>query len=49
MRSSISTADATFELNTEFFGGNKLELLADVSLNGRHSYDVVKVTLFAKA
>ncbi len=43
------TADATFELNTEFFGGNKLELLADVSLNGRHSYDVVKVTLFAKA
>lgn len=43
------TADASFELNTENFTGEKLEFLLDISLNGRHSYDAVKVTLFAKA
>ncbi len=34
-----------FEINADGFTGGKLELLADISVNGRHSNGIVKVTL----
>jgi hypothetical protein len=40
-----SKAEAEFTFNAEYFEGAKLELIVDVSLEGRHSSGQVKVVL----
>ena len=40
-----SKAQATFEINADLYPGAKLELLVDISLEGRHSTGAVKVVL----
>lgn len=37
-----------FDINAEYFNGNKVELLVDVSSNGRHSNGIIKVVLVPK-
>ncbi len=41
-----SKAEATFTINADLFTGAKLELLIDVTLEGRHSTGAMKVVLF---
>lgn len=37
-----------FEINAEYFTGNKVELLVDISSNGRHSNGIIKVVLIPR-
>ena len=43
-----AAAEAEFVFNADQYPGAKLELLVDVQLEGRHSYQVVKVVLARK-
>ena len=45
----MSKAEAEFELDTEQFLGARLELIVDVSLEGRHSSMPVKVIFVREA
>ena len=45
---SLSCAEKEFELNTESFMSGRLELIVDVSLNGRHSSGPVKMVLLGQ-
>jgi len=44
----LSCAEKEFELNTESFMSGRLELIVDVSLNGRHSSGPVKMVLLGQ-
>lgn len=44
----LSCAEKEFELNTESFMSGRLELIVDVSLNGRHSSGPVKMLLLGQ-
>ena len=44
----LSCAEKEFELNTESFMSGRLELIVDVSLNGRHSSGSVKMVLLGQ-
>ena len=44
----LSCAEKEFELNTESFMSGRLELIVDVSLNGRHSNGPVKMVLLGQ-
>lgn len=44
----LYNAEKEFEINTDEFHGSRLELIVDVSLNGRHSDGPVKIVLFSK-
>ena len=44
----LSCAEKEFELNTESFMSGRLELIVDVSLNGRHSSGPVKIVLLGQ-
>ncbi len=41
-------AEATFEIDAEGYNGGRIELLVDVSLEGRHSTGTAKVVLYNK-
>ena len=44
----LSCAEKEFELNTESFMSGRMELIVDVSLNGRHSSGPVKMVLLGQ-
>lgn len=44
----LYAAEKEFEINTDEFTGSRLELIVDVSLNGRHSDGPVKIVLYSK-
>ena len=44
----LSYAEKEFELNTESFMSGRMELIVDVSLNGRHSSGPVKMVLLGQ-
>ena len=44
----LYNAEKEFEINTDEFHESRLELIVDVSLNGRHSDGPVKIVLFSK-
>lgn len=43
-----SCAEAEFNINTEFYKESRMEMLIDVSLEGRHSFGAIKVVLFCE-
>lgn len=44
----LSAAEKEFEINTDEFNESRLELIVDISLNGRHSDAPVKLVLYNK-
>ena len=41
-------AEAVFEVDADYFTGSKLELLVDISLEGRHSTGTMKAVLMRR-